>query len=103
MLLANVQLPYTVHRVLADPLRLCHEPATPMGHTLGLALQGRFNDPVSLLLHIVHFASATESDLPNLPDALLVHHACATAAQWAGSRRAPRRSPHSADPPPLPG
>src|SRR5437879_13890171 len=73
MLLANVQLPYTVHRVLADPLRLCHEPATPMGHTLGLALQGRFNDPVSLLLRIVHFASATGSDLPNLPDALLVH------------------------------
>src|SRR5207244_12946288 len=66
-------LPYTVHRVLADPLRLCHEPATPMGHTLGLALQGRFNDPVSLLLRIVHFASATGSDLPNLPDALLVH------------------------------
>src|SRR5438034_2566050 len=44
-----------------------------MGHTLGLALQGRFNDPVSLLLRIVHFASATGSDLPNLPDALLVH------------------------------
>src|SRR5207244_12792071 len=44
-----------------------------MGHTLGLALQGRFNDPVPLVLRIVHFAPATRSDLPDLPDALLVH------------------------------
>src|SRR5207302_7108674 len=44
-----------------------------MGHTLGLALQGRFNDPVPLVLRIVHFAPATRSDLPALPDALLVH------------------------------
>ena len=44
-----------------------------MGHALGLALQGRFNDPVSLALIIVRFAPATGSDLPDLPDALLVH------------------------------
>src|SRR5580700_6057697 len=44
-----------------------------MGHTLGFALQGRFNDLVSLALIIVRFASATGCDLPDLPDALLVH------------------------------
>ena len=44
-----------------------------MGHALGLALQGRFNDPVSLALIIVRFAPATGSYLPDLPDALLVH------------------------------
>src|SRR5438034_694485 len=44
-----------------------------MGHALGLALQGRLNDPVSLALIIVRFAPATGSDLPDLPDALLVH------------------------------
>src|SRR6266850_568435 len=44
-----------------------------MGHAFGLALQGRFNDPVSLALIIVRFAPATGSDLPDLPDALLVH------------------------------
>src|SRR5260370_150095 len=43
-----------------------------MGHALGLALQGRFNDPVSLALIIVRFAPATGSYLPDLPDALLV-------------------------------
>src|SRR6059058_5092905 len=73
MRLDIVQLPYTVHRVLADPLRLRHQPATPMGHALGLALQGRLNDPVSLALIVVRFAPATGSDLPDLPDALLVH------------------------------
>src|SRR2546429_179155 len=44
-----------------------------MGHALGLALQGRLNDAVSLALIIVRFAPATGSDLPDLPDALLVH------------------------------
>src|SRR5207253_8755845 len=44
-----------------------------MGHALGLALQGRLNDPVSLALIICRFAPATGSDLPDLPDALLVH------------------------------
>src|SRR5437762_10856909 len=44
-----------------------------MGHALGCAPQGRFNDPVSLALIIVRFAPATGSDLPDLPDALLVH------------------------------
>ena len=44
-----------------------------MGHALGLALQGRFNDPVSLALVIVRFAPATGSYLPDLPDALIVY------------------------------
>src|SRR5271166_6221445 len=44
-----------------------------MGHALGLALQGRLNDAVALALSIVRFAPATGSDLPDLPDALLVH------------------------------
>src|SRR5438876_1165413 len=44
-----------------------------MGHALGLVLQGGFNDPLSLALIIVRFAPATGSDLPDLPDALLVH------------------------------
>src|SRR2546422_305879 len=38
-----VQLPQSVHCVLTDLLGLCHEPATPMGHALGLATQGRLN------------------------------------------------------------
>ncbi len=44
-----------------------------MGHALGLALQGRLNDAVALALIIVRFAPPTGSDLPDLPDALLVH------------------------------
>src|SRR6267142_2389211 len=73
MRLDIVQLPYTIHRVLTDLLRFRHQPATPMGHALGLALQGRFNDPLSLALIIVRFAPATGSDLPDLPDAQLAH------------------------------
>src|SRR5207244_255619 len=33
----------------------------------------RCNDSLSLRVRVVHFASATGSDRPNLPDALLVH------------------------------
>ena len=63
-----------------------------MGHALGLALQGRFNDPVSLALIIVRFAPTTRSYLAELPDALLVHslapqlHGGSANAQPRGDR-----------------
>jgi len=66
-----VQLPQSVHRVLADLLLLCHEPATPMGHALGLATQGRLNDPVSRGLIVLRFAPSSGGNLPDLSDALL--------------------------------
>src|ERR1700741_1367920 len=43
-----------------------------MVQALGLALQGRLNDPVAPALIIVRFAPATGSDLPDLPDSLPV-------------------------------
>src|SRR5436309_2390956 len=63
-----------------------------MGHALGLALQGRLNDPDSLALIIARFAPATGSDLPDLPDALFVHplppqlHGGSADAQPRGDR-----------------
>src|SRR5450631_1583569 len=73
MRLDVMQLPQAVHRVLADPLRLRHEPATPMRHASRLALQRRFNDPASLGLSVVRLASPARRDLPHLPNPPLVN------------------------------
>src|SRR5271167_4556706 len=73
MRLELVQLPQSIDRILTHPLRLGHQSATPMCHALGLALQRRFNDPVSFGLIVLRFAPSPGSDLPHFPHPSLVH------------------------------
>src|SRR5207247_9122769 len=73
MWLEIVQLPQSVDCVLADLLLLRHEPATPMGHALGLATQGRLNDLVSRALIVLRLTPSSGRNLPDLPDTLIAH------------------------------
>src|SRR5271168_4356849 len=72
MRLDVMQLPQAVHRVLADPLCLGHQPAAPMGHAGRLALQRGLYDPVLLGLIVTGLTSSARGYLPHLPNPPLV-------------------------------
>ena len=69
--LEMVGLPDVVDGGLADSLVFGHGAATPMGHSLGLGLQGGLDNGADLVAVIVGLAPASGGDFPESVESLL--------------------------------